>query len=193
MSGELERRASDAEREQAVVRLRDASAEGRLTLEELADRTALAYRATTHEDLEPLTADLPATSSPTAPAVRERRRWLVALLAPVTRSGRSGFGERNVVLSLFGPARLAELRENEAPLGIEEAEAAAAALAETIQPEPRIASGEYLDALGSASRRLELALGESSASPFAATMQSALGAVEELAADVDGNYKLPLG
>jgi len=36
MSGELERRASDAEREQVVVRLRDASAEGRLTLEELA-------------------------------------------------------------------------------------------------------------------------------------------------------------
>jgi hypothetical protein len=89
-------------------------------------------------------------------------------------------------------ARLAELRENEAPLGIEEAEAAAAALAETIQPEPRIATGEYLDAIGSASRRLEQALGESSASPFAATMQSALGAVEELAADVEGNYKLPL-
>jgi hypothetical protein len=89
-------------------------------------------------------------------------------------------------------ARLAELRETEAPEGIEEAEAAAAALAETIQPEPRVASGEYLDALGSASRRLELALGESSASPFAAAMQSAVGAVEELAADVEGNYKLPL-
>jgi hypothetical protein len=89
-------------------------------------------------------------------------------------------------------ARLAELRETEAPEGIEEAEAAAAALAETIQPEPRVASGEYLDALGSASRRLELALGESSASPFAAAMQSAVGAVEELAADVEGKYKLPL-
>jgi hypothetical protein len=89
-------------------------------------------------------------------------------------------------------ARLAELRETEAPLGIEEAEAAAAALAETLQPEPRVASGEYLDALGSASRRLEQALGESGASPFAAAMQSALGAVEELAADVEANYKLPL-
>jgi hypothetical protein len=89
-------------------------------------------------------------------------------------------------------ARLAELRETDAPEGIEEAEAAAAALADTIQPEPRVASGEYLDALGSASRRLELALGESSASPFAAAMQSAVGAVEELSADVEGNYKLPL-
>ena len=89
-------------------------------------------------------------------------------------------------------ARLAELRETDAPLGIEEAEAAAAALAETLQPEPRVASGAYLDAIGSASRRLEQALGESGASPFAAAMQSAVGAVEGLAADIEGNYKLPL-
>jgi hypothetical protein len=86
-------------------------------------------------------------------------------------------------------ARLAELRETEAPLGIEEAEAAAASLAGTLQPEPRVASSAYLDAIGSASRRLEQALGESSASPFAAAMQAALGSVEELANDVEANYK----
>jgi hypothetical protein len=89
-------------------------------------------------------------------------------------------------------ARLSELRETDNPDGIEEAEAAAAALAETLQQEPRVASSDYLDALGSASRRLELALGESGVSPFAAAMQAALGSVEELAADVEGNYKLPL-
>ena len=89
-------------------------------------------------------------------------------------------------------ARLAELRETANPEGIEEAEAAAAALAETLQPGPRVASGDYLDAIGSASRRLEQALGETDASPFAAAMQAALGSVEELAADVEGNYKLPL-
>ena len=89
-------------------------------------------------------------------------------------------------------ARLAELREAANPEGIAEAEAAAAALAETLKPQPRVASGDYLDAIGSASRRLEQALGESGASPFAAAMQSALGSVEELAADVEGNYKLPL-
>jgi hypothetical protein len=88
--------------------------------------------------------------------------------------------------------RLSELRETDNPDGIEEAEAAATALAETLQAEPRVASGAYLDALGSASRRLEQALGESGASPFAAAMQAALGSVEELAADVEGNYKLPL-
>jgi hypothetical protein len=89
-------------------------------------------------------------------------------------------------------ARLAELRKTDNPEGIEEAEAAAAALAETLQPEPRVASGAYLDALGSASRRLEQALGESGASPFAAAMQAALGSVEELAQDVERNYKMPL-
>jgi hypothetical protein len=89
-------------------------------------------------------------------------------------------------------ARLAEIRATEAPVGIEEAEAAAAALGETLQPEPRIASSAYLDAIGSAARRLEQALGESGASPFAAAMQAALGSVEELTADVEGNHKLPL-
>jgi hypothetical protein len=89
-------------------------------------------------------------------------------------------------------ARLVELRETDNPEGIEEAEAAAASLAETLQPEPRVASGAYLDALGSASRRLEQALGESGASPFAAAMQAALGSVEELAQDVERNYKMPL-
>ena len=89
-------------------------------------------------------------------------------------------------------ARLAELRETDRPLGIEEAEAAAAALAETLQGEPRVASDAYLDAIGSAARRLEQALGESGGSPFAAAMQSSLGAVEELTEDVARNYKLPL-
>ena len=88
--------------------------------------------------------------------------------------------------------RLAEIRETEAPAGIEEAEAAAAALADLIQPEPRAASGAYLDAIGNAARRLEEALGDSGGSPFAASMQAAVGAVEELAADIEANYKLPL-
>jgi hypothetical protein len=86
-------------------------------------------------------------------------------------------------------AQLAQLRETEAPEGIEDAEEAAAALAETLQPEPRVASSAYLDAIGSASRRFELALGESGASPFTAAMQSALAAVEELMNDVERSYK----
>lgn len=89
-------------------------------------------------------------------------------------------------------ARLAEIREAEAPEGIEEAEDAAAALADTLQQGPRVASGAYLDALGTAAQRLEQALGESSGSPFAAALRSAAPAVEELTDDVERNYKVPL-
>jgi Domain of unknown function (DUF1707)/Cell wall-active antibiotics response 4TMS YvqF len=118
MSGELEKRASDAEREQAVARLREASAEGRLTLEELAERTALAYRARSHAELERLTADLPevAAAASAVSAARPRRRWLIGVFAPVSRSGRRAFGERNVVISLFAPARL-DLRQAQLPGG----------------------------------------------------------------------------
>jgi hypothetical protein len=117
VSGELEKRASDAEREQVVVRLRDASAEGRLNLEELAERTALAYRARSHAELEPLTADLPATvpaGTPAPLAARARRRWLIGVFVPVGRSGRRAFAERNVVVSLCAPARL-DLRQAQLP------------------------------------------------------------------------------
>jgi dTDP-4-amino-4,6-dideoxygalactose transaminase len=55
-----------------------------------------------------------------------------------------------------------------------------------------VASSAYLDALGVASQRLEQALGESGGSPFAAALRSAAAAVEELTADVERNYKLPL-
>jgi len=89
-------------------------------------------------------------------------------------------------------ARLAELHETDNPAGIEEAEAAAESLAETLQAQPRVASGAYLDAIGSASRRLEQALGESDGSPFAAALSSAARAVEVLTAEVERDYKIPL-
>ena len=53
-------RASDAEREATVERLRDAAAEGRLTLEELADRIEVAGGAVTRGELATLLSDLPA-------------------------------------------------------------------------------------------------------------------------------------
>ena len=84
--------------------------------EEFADRTALAYGARTHAELEPLTADLPATAAAAAPTAGRRRRWLIGVFAPVTRSGRRAFGESNIVLALFGPARL-DLREAQLPAG----------------------------------------------------------------------------
>src|SRR4051794_41918996 len=53
-------RASDAERDATINRLREAAAEGRLTLEELTDRIEAASGAVMRSDLAPLTADLPA-------------------------------------------------------------------------------------------------------------------------------------
>jgi hypothetical protein len=90
-------------------------------------------------------------------------------------------------------ASLAELRRTEAPEGIEAAEAAAEALEGTILPPPRVATIAYLDTIGRAAARLEEALGESAGSPFAAAMKNGLAAAEELAARVEGSYKVPLG
>jgi hypothetical protein len=89
-------------------------------------------------------------------------------------------------------ARLAELRTTDAPEGIELAESAAAELAGTLQAEPRVATTEYLDRIGTAVRRLEQALGDDAGSPFAAAMQQALPAVEELSASMEQTYKGPL-
>ncbi len=74
-----ELRASDADRERTAERLRNAAAEGRLTADELEERLELAFGARTEVDLEPLTADLPATAGEHATGGRparpsERRR-----------------------------------------------------------------------------------------------------------------------
>jgi hypothetical protein len=86
-------------------------------------------------------------------------------------------------------ARLRELAETDAPEGIEEAEAAATAVADLLAEQPRVATTAFLDELGARSRRLEHALGTDSVSPFGTAVQQALPAVEELAADVVRNYK----
>jgi len=90
-------------------------------------------------------------------------------------------------------ARLVELRLTDAPEGIEEAEVAAADLQETIRPAPRLASVDYLDAIGLAAARLEQTLGEAGGSPFAEAMKSGMPAADELAAEVIRSYKGRLG
>jgi hypothetical protein len=89
-------------------------------------------------------------------------------------------------------ARLLELRLEEAPEGIEEAELAAAQLQETLLAPPRVASTDYLDTVGRAAAELERALGATGGSPFAEAMKSGLAAAEELAGQVERSYKLPL-
>lgn len=88
-------------------------------------------------------------------------------------------------------AELVALRLREDPPGIEEAEQAALELERTRGGEPRLATPGYLDGVGVAARRLELALGETS-SPFAAAMALAHATVDAIAADVEGGYKRTL-
>jgi len=59
-------RASDADRDRAAEVLREAAAEGRLSMEELNERLDLVYAAKTYEELAPATVDLPAAGQ--APA-----------------------------------------------------------------------------------------------------------------------------
>jgi hypothetical protein len=70
MDDRLRMRASDADREEVVGRLRAALDEGRLKMPEYVERMGLAYDAVTYGDLVPLHADLPAATvapRPSAP------------------------------------------------------------------------------------------------------------------------------
>lgn len=62
-----ELRASDADRELVVDRLRDAVAEGRIDMEEFEERLEATYASKTYAELEPLTRDLPAPAQAPAP------------------------------------------------------------------------------------------------------------------------------
>ena len=87
--------------------------------------------------------------------------------------------------------RLVAVRLRENPPGIDEAEEAALGLERVVGAPPRVATPAYLDDVGAATRRLELALGED-ASPFAAAMKQAVATVESLADEVEATYKRSL-
>jgi hypothetical protein len=78
-------RVSDAERELAVAQLREAAGEGRLSVEELDERTTAAYAAVTRGDLARLLDDLPAAPLPERPPRRRRGPRM---------PGRAGFAVR---------------------------------------------------------------------------------------------------
>lgn len=99
-------KASDAEREQAVVRLREATVEGRLTLDEFSQRMEVAYAAKTHDELERVTSDLPAQAPP-APGTRRRAsRFTVSIFSGFDRKGRWHVARKHWVFSIFGGSDL---------------------------------------------------------------------------------------
>jgi hypothetical protein len=89
-------------------------------------------------------------------------------------------------------ASLADLRKREAPEGIEDAEAAADALRRLIGDPPQLATPARLDEIGAATRSLERELDPGGASPFAAALKAAQGAVQELQREVEAGYLVDL-
>jgi hypothetical protein len=98
-------RASDAEREAAIDHLRGAAVEGRLTLEELADRSEAAHKAVNRRELARLTSDLPAPLPAQTPPP-----YKVSTLGDVQRSGAWIVPERSRYRSWFGNIQL-DLRQ----------------------------------------------------------------------------------
>src|SRR3954471_6880898 len=113
-------RAGDADRERALVVLRDATVSGHLTLDEFSERIERAELARTQGELEAVTADLPARSGEAAlparhsaifsrlprsggPALRPRHS---AIFSRLQRSGRWQLAPESRVLSVGGTIEL---------------------------------------------------------------------------------------
>ncbi|MBT2459259.1 DUF1707 domain-containing protein [Streptomyces sp. ISL-86] len=125
-----ELRASDADRERVVERLRDAVAEGRLDMEEFEERLEAAYKSRTYAELEPLTRDLPAAVPPAsavspaavAPSAGPDTAWptriggegtsatAVAVMSGFQRKGRWTVPARFNAVAFWGGGEL-DLRE----------------------------------------------------------------------------------
>jgi hypothetical protein len=110
-------RVSDRDRDERLVRLHTAFAEGRLTEAELDERIDLVLAARTYADLDRLTADLPgagwtapdgpASGAPRARVVPAPRtglvgRWQMAYKSSVRRTGRWRLPERYTVVAYKG-------------------------------------------------------------------------------------------
>jgi hypothetical protein len=84
-------RASDADRDRAASVLNGAMAEGRLTVDEHADRLDALYSAKTHAEIVPLLDDLPERAAAAVPArpdgPPDEVSHIVAVLSGATRKG----------------------------------------------------------------------------------------------------------
>ncbi|WP_119727343.1 DUF1707 SHOCT-like domain-containing protein [Thermomonospora amylolytica] len=100
-------RASDADRERVAAVLGEALADGRLTMDEHAERTERAYRARTLGELTGLTTDL---GPPEAQPILVDDRPLQVTFGTLRREGRWVMPVKLPLLALFGTVEL-DLRE----------------------------------------------------------------------------------
>lgn len=125
----LELRASDTDRERVADRLREAAAQGQITMDELEERLETTYSAKTFGDLVPITADLPAhggvgagllPAPVSAPAdgravariggTASHRTWAIAVLGGSVRKGFWTIASRFKALAIMGGIEI-DLRE----------------------------------------------------------------------------------
>ena len=108
-------RVSDAERDAALRLLGEHAAVGRLTLDELEDRSGRALAAKTRGELAVLTSDLPAEASQAQPApapAKKPVRWMIAIMAGSHRRGRFRAVGRINAVAIMGGDEI-DLREAE--------------------------------------------------------------------------------
>ena len=103
-------RVSDAEREQAVVVLREHLLAGRLTLDEFSERVEAALRARVGGELARLQEDLPAVPPAVSRSRRKPSRFTAALLGHVARRGPFRLRKWTLAASALGDLDL-DLRE----------------------------------------------------------------------------------
>jgi hypothetical protein len=111
-----EMRISDADRDNAASILREAAGDGRLDLDELDERLSAVYAAKTYGDLEPITRDLPISTSPAA-ARSERdfggvptSRHGIAIMGGFQRKGSWTVPETFTAVAFWGGGEI-DLRE----------------------------------------------------------------------------------
>jgi len=112
-------RASDADRERAVITLGRAAGDGRLDVEELEERLQLAYAARTHAELDTLLADVggaiegdlaaaraPVSRARVVPSAAAGTSWIVSIMGGNERTGRWRIAERCSVVNFMGGSEL---------------------------------------------------------------------------------------
>jgi hypothetical protein len=106
-------RVSDAERDQTLRTLGEHAAVGRLTLDELEERSSRALAAKTRGELATLTGDLPQEAGQDRPApalAKKPVRWMVAIMSGSQRRGRfRAVGSINSIAIMGGEVALSYL------------------------------------------------------------------------------------
>jgi hypothetical protein len=96
-------RASDQERERTCEKLREATVEGRLTLDEFSERFTLAQRARTRGELDAIVCDLPALSQPSHQRASAK---LTAILSGTERTGVWRLAPETTINVVLGSCKL---------------------------------------------------------------------------------------